>query len=531
MKKLFASLLAVMMLASMLVLPASAAGEYTITVNGTASGHIYKAYQIFSARDVSSEGVLTDIEWGTGVNGAALLAALKLETAFGEGAANQFSACTDAESVAKVVAAWSPDSAVLDRFAELVGGNLGAAAGTSTEGTGNVYTITNLNVGYYLVMDTTVPEGNAGDTYTKYIIRVVRNVEVSPKGTAPTVTKTTHSAIDGTFKEYEDVTMTYDVYFKLEGTLPSNYVTDYAQYSYKFVDTLPTGLTYKDISQTVKVKAYILHATDATTDIDASAYTVNPSGSTLTIDFGNLKSKLPALLASDKIVVKYVATLTGSAVIGGTGNINSVQLYYSNDPNQPANESNPHMGKTSSDTATVYTYQLDVTKVDGIDATKTLAGAKFRLYRNDVDALGVTVKRYAQVTAGVLSGSTTDESQATPLESDANGEFSIAGLDAGIYYLEETQAPSGYNKMDDPVRVTITPTFTNNALTALGFDVDGVPGTGNHNTGVVSIQVRNNAGATLPSTGGMGTTLFYIVGAALMLGAAAVIVAKKREAK
>ena len=525
--RILSAMLAVVIMAAMLVVPSSAAGEYTITVNGTATGHVYEAYQIFAARDVSAEGVLTDIEWGSGVNGIALLAALKGESLFGVDAANQFSACTDAESVSKVVANWSPDSAVLDRFAELAGENKTAAAGTSVEGADAVYTISNLDVGYYLVMDTTVPEGNLGDTYTKYIIRVVRDVEVSPKGTAPTVVKTVHSAVDGTFKEHEDITMTYSVYFKLEGTLPSNYATDYAQYSYKFVDTMPAGLTYNDI-----VSAFILHSTDATTPIDASKYTVNTSGSTITIDFGNLKTSLPALLASDKIVVKYSATLNEDAVIGGTGNVNSVVLHYSNDPNQAANVLNPNMGKTSADTASVYTYKLDVTKVDGIDATKTLAGAKFRLYRNDTDALGNTTKRYAVVTNGVLTASTTEPTTAgTDLVSDASGKFSVAGLDAGIYYLEEIEAPSGYNKMDDPVRVTITPQYSGSALTGMKFDVDGVPGSSSLTDGVVSIQVRNNAGSTLPSTGGMGTTLFYVVGAVLMLGALVVVMARKRESK
>ena len=83
--------------------------------------------------------------------------------------------------------------------------------------------------------------------------------------------------------------------------------------------------------------------------------------------------------------------------------------------------------------------------------------------------------------------------------------------------------------MDDPVRVTISPEYTSNKLSGLKFEVDGVPGTGNHNTGVVAVQIRNNAGATLPSTGGMGTTLFYIGGAVLMLGALVVIMARKRE--
>lgn len=535
MKKLFASLLAVMMLASMLVLPASAA-DYTITVNGTAAGHVYAAYQIFKG-DLSAEGVLSNIKWGEGVNGPALLAALQGDDAFGAGSANQFGACTDAASTAKAVSAWSPDSLILDRFAEVVGKNLATASGTSTNPSGNTYTISPLQPGYYLVLDTTMPD-NTGDAYTKYIIRVVRDVEVSPKGSVPAVTKTVHTAMDGTFKKYEDATMTYNVFFKLEGTLPSNYATDYPQYRYKFVDTLPAGLTYAN-----NVTAFILHSTDATTPIAASAYSVDVDDvtrKTITFDFGNLKDSLPALLASDKIVVKYAATLNENAAIGATGNTNGVVLHYSNNPNQDGDVLDPDMGKTASDSATVYTYQLDVTKVDGIDTSKALAGAVFRLYRNDTDAHGVTIRRYAEVTDGKLTGSTTtppaiteplSTTDKTLLTSGAQGKFSVIGLDAGIYYLEEIKAPDGYNKMADPVRVTITPEFSANALTALKSDVDGVPGTGYADTGIVPVLVKNNAGATLPSTGGMGTTLFYVVGVVLMLGAVAVILAKKRETK
>lgn len=523
MKKLFASLLAVMLLTATLILPASAAGEYTITVNGNHTGHTYKAYQIFSGT-LSNTGVLADIEWGAGVKGDDLLDALQQDAAFGTGTANSFINCGDAEAVSKVIASWSPDSATLDRFAELVGKHLTTVAGTSTETSTAVYTIAGLDAGYYLVMDIDVPGNNEGDAYTKYIIRVVRDVEVSPKGAVPTVTKTVHSAENGTYREYEDATVNYDVWFKLEGTLPSNYTTDYAQYRYQFIDTLPVGLTYKANT----LYAYILHDNDTTTDIATSAYTVDVAGQTITVSFADLKTSLTGLLTTDKIVVKYTATLNTNAVIGGAGNVNSVILKYSNDPNQSAGVAAPSMGTTAANTAKVYTYQLNVTKVDGIDTTKTLSGAQFRLYRNQTVA-DVTTKVYARVDAsGKLIASVTDVAQASVLESDSTGKFTVAGLDAGTYWLEEIKAPDGYNKMDDPVRVTITPEYANDTLAALKYEVDGVAGTGSHTTGAVSVQVKNNAGATLPSTGGMGTTLFYIVGAALVLGAVVVFMARKR---
>jgi len=523
-KKTLSVLLAVMLMTAAMVVPASAAGDYTITINNTAEGHVYTAYQIFTG-DLSSEGVLSNIEWGTGVNGDTLLVALKADSTFGTGIENEFSACANAAAVARELSGWSPDSLLLDRFAELVGENLGAVAGTSDYVSGD-YIIDNMDAGYYLIMDTVVPDGNVGDAYTKYIIRVVRDVDVSPKGSVPTVDKKVHTALNGTYKEYEDLAMTYSAYYKLEGTLPSNYVSDYAQYYYQFSDTLPAGMTYDKIED-----VYILHSNDTTTPIADTAYTATLSGQILNVIFDDLKVSLPGLLSSDKIVVKYSAVLNENAVIGGDGNINQVVLIYSNDPNEPADVATPSLGHTAVNDARVYTYQVNVTKVDSIDSSKVLAGAQFRLYRNAVEG-GVTTKIYAIVDNGTIVDTTRDEAQATTLVSDSNGQFSVAGLDAGIYYLEETKAPSGYNTITDPVRVTITPEYADNELNVLKYDVDGVPGTGNASTGVVSIQIKNNAGATLPSTGGMGTTVFYVMGGALVVGALAVIMVRKRsEAK
>ena len=533
MKRFLSSLLVVMLIAAVLVVPASAEEEtYKITINGTATGHTYEAYQIFSG-SLSTTGVLSNIAWGSGVNGPALLTALQGDDTFKKDDVNQFAAAGSAEAVAKVVAGWANDEPVLDRFAELVGENTTTAAGQSTADTTTKtkYTISGLVAGYYLVKDVT-ESGNmsVGDAYTKYILRVVRNVEVSPKGSVPSVTKTVHTAVDGTFKEYEDAAMGHTVYYKLEGTVPSNY-TDYAQYKYKFVDTMPAGLTYQNIAA-----AYILHNNDKTTTIDASAYNVNANEQTLTITFANLKSSLTQLLPGDRIVIKYAAKVNQNAVIGNgstTGNVNSVVLEYSNNPNEASTVETPSMGKTTADTAKMYTFQLDITKVDSLDTSKPLAGAQFRLYRNEVKE-GVTTKVYAVIKDGKVTGTTTSisgENAATVLTTGTDGKISIAGLDSSIYYLEEVKAPDGYNAMTAPVRITITPTYTNNVLDALAYDVDGVPGIGNAVNGVVSVNVKNTAGATLPSTGGVGTTIFYIAGAALMIGAGAVLAAKKRTQK
>lgn len=547
-KRLATVLLAVMLLATMLVIPANAAGDYTITINGTAKEHTYSAYKIFGgtlSTSGATEGVLSNIVWGNGVDGPALLTALQGDATFGVGAANEFSSSSTAVDVSKVVATWSPDSTKLDRFAEQVGANLGTAAGTSTfeNETPTTYTISNLEEGYYLVVDTGSLNSGNHDSYTKYILRVVKNVEVSPKGSVPTVTKLVKTDADTAYLTHTDAAITHTIHFQLEGTLPDNYESDYARYYYQFKDTLDDGFTI-DQGNCIE-KVYILHSNSAKTNIDPSKYVVAVNGQVLTVTFDNLKEKLPTLRASDKLVVEYKTTLNTNAKIGSDGNRNNVVVIYSNDPNEPAvlpDGVAQRTGTTPASSAIVYSFELDITKVDGAKTTTKLPGAQFKLYRNDYKDGAYKPLYVIADEDGVITNTTYDETLATtftsyvpadesPEEQAKMGKFTITGLDANLYHLEEITAPAGYNKMEDPVRVTITPVYTGSALTGLNYDVDSVSGTGDYAHGIVSINVRNNAGSTLPSTGGMGTTLFYVVGTGLMLSAAAILLAKKRFAR
>lgn len=517
MKKFFALILALVMIVAMAV-PVMAADTHTITIEGPVSDtvHTYQAYQIFKGDLSEDKTILSNIEWGTGISdGTLLLAALKEETYFGEGAANEFSACTDAEGVAKVLAGHSPDSAKLDKFAEVVGKFLSTTCVESVKSTtDNTYTISGLTDGYYLIKDKDgTLEGAVSDSYTKFMIHVVRDQSVKHKGDVPTVSKEVSDEKTTGYAKYEDAGIGDTVYYKLTGTLPSNY-KDYETYKYEFHDTLSAGLTFNKIEE-----VYIHHA-DTTTTTTTDAYTVSNVGQKVEVKFDDLK-KVTAL-GSDQIVVIYSAIVNENAVIGSAGNENTVYLKFNNDPNGEGE------GQTPEDETIVFAFELDVYKVDGADTTKMLPGAEFIMFVYGHDQEGKEVEVYAQVTDGKLSGWTTDVTQATTLVSDANGKIVIKGVDARTYQLRETKAPDGYNLLEDDIVVTIHATYKNDKLDSLSITVDGKVQQGNASTGIVQTGILNNKGNTLPSTGGMGTTMFYTVGGLMVAAALILLVTKKR---
>lgn len=235
------------------------------------------------------------------------------------------------------------------------------------------------------------------------------------------------------------------------------------------------------------------------------------------------------------IIVEYTATLNQSAVIGLPGNSNKVYLEYSNKPDQSGSGEN-NTGNTPEDEVLVFTYELDTTKVDGSNTETKLRDAKFVLLNSD----GTKVAKISSgkfdgwqdlPTAG-SDGKIAAESWPTDtiLTSNASGLFTVTGLDAGTYKLREIVAPAGYNLLKSDITVEITATIdgTPSTLTGLAVTADGTAGTGNVDSGIVGITVANNKGATLPETGGIGTTIFYTVGGILVLVAVVLLVTKKR---
>lgn len=268
-----------------------------------------------------------------------------------------------------------------------------------------------------------------------------------------------------------------------------------------------------------------------------TGYTVTPNaaatagGGSLTITFDNLKT-VASVTSDSEIVVKYTAKLLNTAAIGQPGNPNEVYLEYAGNPNF-SGTGTPPTSHTPEDTVLVFTYQLNVNKVDGADTTKHLSGAEFKLKCVKAETEATWNGKWVTVADNKVTGWVDTQDKGTALTTGTDGLAWVAGLDAGTYELYGTKAPVGYNRVKDPITIVIAATLDKGedtpALTALTIKVgSGAAEDGNMAGGTVTTTVQNNAGATLPETGGIGTTLFYIIGGTLMVGAAVFLVIRKR---
>ncbi|MBQ1966974.1 MAG: SpaH/EbpB family LPXTG-anchored major pilin, partial [Clostridia bacterium] len=271
--------------------------------------------------------------------------------------------------------------------------------------------------------------------------------------------------------------------------------------NYVMHDTMEAGLTFNADSVVVKLA-------DGTV-VNAANYTVvypATDGHTFDVKFEN--SFIEGLAKGTQFTVYYSATLNENANIVVDGNDNTVYLSYGEDSTW----------ETAEHKTTTYTWKMDVLKytMDG-EKKVSLAGAKFQLLDKDGNAIKFT----AVAGAAVPTYKVDAEGTVTEITTDANGEFELVGLDEGSYKLHETEAPAGYNKLAADIDVVITSEYDETALTATYEINDKAPAT---------IEVENKTGSLLPETGGIGTTIFYIVGITLMLGAAIVLISKKRMA-
>ena len=559
-KKLAAVLLSLTM-AMLLTIPAFAAENYSITIRNDKTGHTYEAYQIFTG-DVSSDAqqggnvegpILSNIVWGRGVNGANLLAALK------EADAAKYGQCEDAADVAEALGAEDAAAADAAAFAEIAAEHLTDATGTANAPVDGNYVIEGLPAGYYLVKDQDGSLEGDADAATEYIVQVLGNVAMEPKDSdIPTVEKKVseedYHQDDGYGTTYNDVAdwdIGDSVPFKLIGSIPD--MSAYDTYEYIFTDTLSNGLTLQEGT----VRVYIAvnrddEVRDYTPLTEGEDYTltvnnVENGGGSFSIDFDDLKTA-PYVDQGNRnfVIVTYDATLNANAEIGLDGNPNDVYLEFSNNPNGDG------LGRTAEDTVIVFTYELDGTKVDGENAETKLEGAEFVLLNG-----GHT--RVAHIENGKLVGwinlpegyddrnyneipyetwQALDGTTSVIMTSAAEGAFGVSGLDEGTYYLMEIKAPTGYNLLENALRLDIAAVTANGqnwagdpaaALTALTIDVDqGGAQNGDVGTGAVALTVANNQGATLPETGGMGTTLFYVIGGLLVAGAGILLVVRLR---
>lgn len=503
-------------------------------------------YQIFtgdlSYAEEGGEPILSNIEWGSGVKTEGIYAAL----------GGKYANCTSAADVAEQLGT-ADDAAA---FAKLLDSKnlLGTAVGVMKYNGSSAYTIAGLAAGYYLVKETKTAEG-AVNTATDYIVQVVDNVTMEPKDSGiPTIEKKVYeesfSATETDWGDgYNDVA-DYDigdtVPFKIVASVPlAGELARYDDYEFIIHDQIDAGLTI----DTSSIKVY--HSADkaSTTKLlnadTAAGYVLNTEavvatgGGSFTVSFTDLKSVDAVKAGGGYIVVTFDAALNANAKIGATGNRNDTYLEFSNNP------ATGGRGSTAHDKVIVFTYELDNDKVDGkneplADAEFVLLsadGAKVAQVNADTGRVEAWIDQPDALTQDYDAWTALNAGNNVILKSDTNGDFNVIGLDEGAYKLLEIKAPSGYNKLDEEIDLTITAStdlvqdwnnYNTSPLTDLDITVGEHTEEGAPATGVVTNTVVNESGTTLPETGGIGTTIFYVLGGLLVAGAVALLVTRRR---
>ena len=469
MKKFFTVLMALVLVLSMGTVALAADGTTattgTITITNALKGETYHAYRIFDLESFS----------GTSYS-------YKLSAKWADFKADDYFTVNDAGYVEwhKSLVDNADDVKAFAELAKAYLDKVSYDAEVKATSDGAV-TMSGLDLGYYLV-DTSL--GSICSLTT-----TDTTAEITDKNSVPSVKKEVQEDKDNSWGEKNDADIGQKVDFRATitaGKSTKNYVLH---------DTMSDGLTF--IPGSVKVEGF-----EEGTDYEV--ITNCACKCTFAVDFTtDFEGKVTE---GQEIVVTYSATLNENAIIAKPGNPNEVYLSYGD------------AQETAKDETITYTWKMDVFKFAKIDGVVTsLANAKFQLLDKDgnvikftevteVNGVAVTVPTYKVDAAGTVEEITTD----------ADGKFELVGLDEGSYKLKETAAPAGYNELKNPIDVTITSDLAAATWTVAPAE-DGL-----------TVEVENKTGSLLPETGGIGTTIFYVVGLALMLGAAILLISKKR---
>lgn len=470
MKRVTSSLLALVLLLA-LAGTAVAEDKGSITIDNAIVGKTYTIYRIF---DLNSHN--------TDYSAINYTVSEKWTAFFAEGAPGRTYVDID-KTYGYVV--WKTGASPANFAAAAIeyAADKGIAHDGQAGATSSIVKFDDLALGYYLVqsdlgalcsLDTTMP-----------------NVIIKEKNSESTVDKQVQEDSTGDYGDHNDADIGQTVNFRttinvVDGD-PKNYVLH---------DTMSAGLTFDPASVAVTIGERTLAKN---TD-----YTLVTSNLTDGCTF-EVKFKDGVLKPNDVVEVAYSAEVNEYAVIGGTGNDNKTHLTYSDTPKSTGER----LTKT-------YVWQFDVFKYAMRDGQEIpLAGAQFVLYKTVNDE-----KFYAQAANGKITGWTDDQKYATVFETPDKGKFVIAGLDADTYYLEEIKAPDGYNQLKDPVKVVITATIAG--------DKTGRATITYNETATGTVRIENQTGVELPSTGGIGTTVFYVIGGLLMGVAVVLLVTRKK---
>lgn len=446
-----------------------------ITINNAVSGVTYKFYRIMEIESHTSDSPYTGVvykantEWKTFLNDSQWKTYFKV----------------NADDTVTVLSKEADNGAFAKKFAEEAAGAVsGKTVDYSVKATGSKVE-QEVDLGYYLV----VPEGWTGVSPVVCSLGTTNpNVTINEKNGKPTIDKKVKEGSD--FGETNDAAIGDYVEFQLtinvvDGT-PENYVAH---------DTMSAGLTFVNKGE----HSLSIKRNDVT--LDSNNYQVVTEGTADKCTF-EVKFNDGVLRTNDKVVITYWAKINEKAVVGNAGNTNSAILKYGTN------------GEATCNPTTTYVWSFDVHKYTGENTA--LAGAKFKVWNSDKSKTAY-FKYDATAKVYKFAGWTAVEGAVYEFTTPDDGNIAFEGLDSGTYYLEEIEAPKGYNKLNDAIKFTIADEKAS-VKGQVSYDTDS--------TG--TIKVLNNAGTTLPTTGGIGTTVFYLIGGGLMVAAAVLLIAKKR---
>ena len=527
-KKLLAALLAVAMVCAMAI-PAFAYD----TKEDIDKNHCYDAFQIFKG-DVSDDNTkISHVEWGSSIahpNG--FLAQLTEDLTIGD----KFETNFTPQEAAAVISQWSDSDNNSIAFARCVCNYVYSDRdSTPVKQGGHTGGFELDEAGYYLIVDTSSfsssADGDSYHVYNSFLLKVNKDhycVQITPKVVKPTVEKEVYDNDDGSssgdnngWGSSADHAINEEFKFRLIAKLPESenngHAYDYYdKYSVIFHDTLSDGITY-DRPDSVVIKSngktYVIPN-------DSSKYTIGLESQNY------LVVKIPDVKACAKdagfdlndgatITVTYTAHLNENAAVNGSAeNKNSVRLQYSNNPRPDGEYWGYTPNYTPESEVYVYTYQLNNTKRAEKEDGTPLPGAGFRLYSNEAchDEDEIKLKMNDD---GTYSRDFSTEGKGVEMISGQDGQFNVKGLDAGTYYLKETTPPSGYSACANK-EIVISATHNGNHVELDSSKLS------------TTIINKKDGGITLPSTGGIGTTIFYVVGGGLMVAAIVLLVTKKR---
>ena len=414
--------------------------------------------------------------------------------------------------------------------------------------------------GYYIIVDENTEGAAENEADSAYIVQVVGPTAVAPKTTVPELDKTTDSDKSKYQPELDEAAgNATDKYghkigevfpFDLKASIPVEYLSKFDTYKLVFHDQMSEGLSFKE-GFTVKVDGKEISAeqykvTGSVVNEDGSiGKDVAGAGFTLTIDdiisiVG--KENIPET-GNIVVTVHYTAYLNEKSLVWDTdanGNTNSAHLEFSRDPNNEG-----EMGTTPPDVVTIFTFDLDGLKTDGDG--NALAGAGFTLYDEDNNVIPLykdkeTGKYFVwEASEKNPVPETFERVETDEIRSDDKGDFIINGLKPGKYILKETTVPTGFNKAPDmEITVTVEEYVENTDGTVTPklnvskkyIITDGVgdvdTDTQQGDSDNTNVTIVNKKGTLLPSTGGIGTTIFYAVGGVLVVGAGVLLIVKKR---